>query len=209
MNVQLNDMTAHQRSAKLQHAKPTANRPPARRRTPRPSTTKQPDRRPDDAHLHLHLYLHLYLHPHRSRRRPPARLPGDRHLPAAVPTHGDRHQPSYHHSRRHAPTSAAPTLDTGALGAGHLPRDVHAQRAPGRGHCQPPTRSGRRHRRCTRLLTLPGAIALSGVAGVNPLTFLGAMGGRALGSGRYRLLATPTTDGRAGITRQTSFQITR
>ena len=70
----------------------------------------------------------LRLHPDRRRRRPPARLSGDRHLPAAVPAHRDRHQPGDHH-----PGCPAPTLDTGALSTEHLAWYVHAQRAPGRG----------------------------------------------------------------------------
>jgi hypothetical protein len=78
-----------------------------------------------------------------------------------------------------------------------------------RGRCTPPTRRDRRHHRCTRLKLLPGTIALPGLTGVNSFTFTGAIGGHALGPGSYRLLASPTTDGRPGNQQQTTFQITR
>jgi hypothetical protein len=78
-----------------------------------------------------------------------------------------------------------------------------------RSRCTPPTRSDRRHRRCTRLALLPGTISLPGVAGVNWFTLAGAIGGHTLEPGRYRLLATPAIDERAGNQRQTTFHITR
>ena len=68
------------------------------------------------------------LRPDGRRRRPPTRLPADRHLPAPVFGHRDRNQP-----RDHRPACPAPTPDAGALGAGHRAPDVHACGAPGRG----------------------------------------------------------------------------
>lgn len=69
------------------------------------------------------------------------------HLRAAIPGHRDRHRPGDHHS---ACSTPAPTLDTGALEAGHLAPDVHARRAPVGGRCEPATRSNRAHQSCTR-----------------------------------------------------------
>ena len=77
-----------------------------------------------------------------------------------------------------------------------------------RGHCTPPTHSDRGHRACTRLVTLPATITLPGVAGADTFTFTAAIGGHTLGPGSYRLLATPTTGGRAGNPQQATFQIT-
>jgi hypothetical protein len=83
------------------------------------------------------------------------------------------------------------------------------QALPGRlngGRCQAPTRRDRRHRRCTRLVLLPGNIMLAGRAGANAFSFIGAIDRHALGPGCYRLLAT--TGGRTGDQQQTPFQIT-
>jgi len=77
-----------------------------------------------------------------------------------------------------------------------------------RGRCTAPTRNDRRHPACTRLVMLPGTIALAGVAGANAFTITGKVGRHTLGPGSYRLLATPTTGGRAGNQQQTTFQIT-
>jgi hypothetical protein len=54
-----------------------------------------------------------------------------------------------------------------------------------------------------------GTISLPGAPGVNWLTLAGAIGGHTLEPGRYRLLATPAIDKRAGNQQQTTFQITR
>jgi hypothetical protein len=76
------------------------------------------------------------------------------------------------------------------------------------GHCQVRTRENHRHPSCARLVMLPGTIVLAGVPGADAFAFTAAIGGRALGPGSYRLLATPTSDGRAGTQRQAAFRIT-
>jgi hypothetical protein len=58
-------------------------------------------------------------------------------------------------------------------------------------------------------VTLPGTIALAGVAGVNSFTLPGAIGGHTLEPGSYRLLATAALDGGAGNQQQITFQINR
>ena len=78
-----------------------------------------------------------------------------------------------------------------------------------RGRCMAPTRSDRHHRRCTRSVVLRGTTVIAGRAGTDAFTFTGRIGGRALVPGRYRLLATPSTDGIAGQQRQTTFGIRR
>ena len=78
-----------------------------------------------------------------------------------------------------------------------------------RGRCMAPTRSDRHHRRCTRSVVLRGTTVIAGRAGTDAFTFTGRIGGRALVPGRYRLLATPSTDGIAGQQRQTTFEIRR
>ena len=103
------------------------------------------------------------LHPDGRRRRPPARLPGDRHLPAPVFGHRDRHQCRDHRPVRAAPPapSLPPNPDAGALGAGHHPPDVHAPRAPGRGPVSGPEPFHRGDRPCIRRVALSVRFTLS------------------------------------------------
>jgi hypothetical protein len=51
-------------------------------------------------------------------------------------------------------------------------------------------------------------IAVPGLAGADTFTITEAIAGHHLGPGSYRLLATPTTGGRAGNQQQATFQIT-
>lgn len=63
-----------------------------------------------------------------------------------------------------------------------------AHLVPGRrrdGKCKQPTRKG--GRRCTRALGVGGSVTQKGHAGRNALKFSGRLGGKGLGSGRYRL----------------------
>ena len=78
---------------------------------------------------------------------------------------------------------------------------------PGRrgahGRCVKPRRTNRRHRRCTRVVTLAGAFSAQGQAGANAIAFRARIGGHRLRRGRYRLLATPA----GGATRSAPFRI--
>jgi len=76
-----------------------------------------------------------------------------------------------------------------------------------KGHCVAPTRANRKNRRCIRLAALPGAITRNSGAGSTSFSFNGRIGARRLGSGTYRLVATPTANGRAGKTQRATFQI--
>jgi hypothetical protein len=78
-----------------------------------------------------------------------------------------------------------------------------------RGRCVTPTRANRRDHRCTRLTGLRGTITRTSGAGVGSFTFDGRIGGRRLGPGSYRLVATPSASARAGKSQSVTFQIVR
>jgi hypothetical protein len=69
--------------------------------------------------------------------------------------------------------------------------------------------AARRKPRCTRLVQIRGAFALTGSARRNRVRFRGRIGGRRLKPGRYRLVATPTVDRRRGRPVAVTFRITR
>jgi hypothetical protein len=70
-----------------------------------------------------------------------------------------------------------------------------------------PTRSNRGRRRCTRYSTLAVPFTHLGVAGANRFRFTGRLRAHRLQSGSYRLVATPSADGRRGDTKRTRFRI--
>ena len=123
-----------------------------------------------------------------------------------------RCQPATRSNRRHRPCTRPVkltvrfTLNTNATVTVRVQRALTARTT--RGRCTPPARRDRQNR-CSSLQTLPGALAVRGLAGVNSLRLPGVIGGHPLRSGSYRLLATPTTHGRAGNRQHTTFQITR
>jgi hypothetical protein len=75
--------------------------------------------------------------------------------------------------------------------------------------CVAPTRANRKNHRCTRVSTLRGAITRSSRAGPDSFIFTGRIGGKRLGPGSYRLVATPTANGRTGTGQRVQFQIVR
>jgi hypothetical protein len=62
-------------------------------------------------------------------------------------------------------------------------------------------------RRRGRRVTLRGSFTRSGAAGANSFRFSGRLGGSELKPGRYRLIATPRTGGKAGLAATAPFRI--
>ena len=77
------------------------------------------------------------------------------------------------------------------------------------GRCVKPTRSNRGGRRCARYARLPGGFRSRCVAGANRLRFTGRLTAQRLRRAQYRLVATPTADGRRGDARRARFRIKR
>jgi hypothetical protein len=102
------------------------------------------------------------------------------------------------------------------------------------GRCVVETRANRKHRHCTRpvklkvtyrlnvtaavtvtikhslagrLVALHGTLTRAGAAGPNTFTFHGRIGGRQLGTGSYRLTATPSLSGKTGRPRTITFRL--
>jgi hypothetical protein len=75
--------------------------------------------------------------------------------------------------------------------------------------CVKPTRKNRKKRRCVRYVGVKGSFTLNGAAGKNSFHFTGRLNGRKLPPGRYRLLATPSAGGKAGLPISTAFRIVR
>jgi len=123
---------------------------------------------------------------------------------------GGRCEPPSRSNRGHHPCARRPTLavrftlNTTATVTFAIERALPGRMT--RGRCTAP-HSDRRHRACTRLVTLPGSITLAGVAGADAFTFTGAISAHPLEPGSYRLLATPTTGASAGKQQQTTFEI--
>ena len=84
---------------------------------------------------------------------------------------------------------------------------------PGRktahGRCVASTRRNRKASRCSRRVTLPGHFTLAGQPGANRFAFTGRIGGKRLKPGGFRLVATPTADGRRGAPVSASFRIVK
>jgi N-acetylneuraminic acid mutarotase len=82
---------------------------------------------------------------------------------------------------------------------------------PGRrsgGRCVAPTTKNHQQPSCTRLVELKGTLSQSGKQGANRFIFNGKVGGHTLGAGRYRLTATPSSNGSPGEPRSAAFTIT-
>jgi FG-GAP repeat len=77
------------------------------------------------------------------------------------------------------------------------------------GRCVRPTQANRGAHACTRLVPLPGSFTRAGNAGSDHFRFTGRLDGNKLAAGAYRLIATPTTGGQAGLTASTAFRIIR
>jgi hypothetical protein len=82
-------------------------------------------------------------------------------------------------------------------------------RRTARGRCVASTRRNRTASRCSRRVTLPGHFTLAGQPGANRFAFTGRIGGQRLKPGGYRLVATPTADGRSGQPVSASFHIVK
>jgi FG-GAP repeat len=82
---------------------------------------------------------------------------------------------------------------------------------PGRdsssGRCVRPTEANRSAHTCTLLVTLPGSFTSAGNAGTDHVRFTGRLAGDKLAVGGYRLIATPTIDGKTGLTASAAFRI--
>jgi uncharacterized delta-60 repeat protein len=97
------------------------------------------------------------------------------------------------------------TLDRAASVRFTVERAGRGRRVGGR--CAKPSRSNHRGRRCTRYTTLAGGFTRHGVAGANRFHFTGRLNARRLRSGSYRLIATPSADGRRGEAQRARFHI--
>jgi uncharacterized delta-60 repeat protein len=75
------------------------------------------------------------------------------------------------------------------------------------GQCVKPTRGNRAKRHCTRYATLAGGFTRDGAAGANRFRFTGRLSARRLARGGYRLIATPSADGRRGEAKRAHFRI--
>jgi hypothetical protein len=84
---------------------------------------------------------------------------------------------------------------------------VEPGRATSSGRCVRPTQANRSARTCTRLVTLPGSFTRAGNVGTDHFHFTGRLDGAKLAVGDYRLIATPTTGGKAGLTASAAFSI--
>jgi hypothetical protein len=73
--------------------------------------------------------------------------------------------------------------------------------------CVPQTNKNRKAKKCTRLVNLLGTFTLNGRAGANSFRFSGRIGGKRLKPGSYRLVATPTANGRTGKRVSATFRI--
>lgn len=76
--------------------------------------------------------------------------------------------------------------------------------------CVMQTGRNRSRRACTRYTRVGGSFTrVRTRAGIDRFTFTGRIGGRALRTGRYRLVATPTANRRSGQPKRASFRIMR
>jgi hypothetical protein len=82
---------------------------------------------------------------------------------------------------------------------------------PGRdsssGRCVRPMQANRSAHACTLLVTLSGSFTRAGNAGTDHFHFTGRLNGNRLAVGDYRLIATPATGGKTGVTASAAFRI--
>lgn len=93
------------------------------------------------------------------------------------------------------------TLNVAATVTLTLKRQMPGRKVNGR--CIKPTAKNGKHKKCTRLVNVPGKSTLAGQAGTNDSTFTGKIGGHQLGAGTYQLIAAPA----GGISSRVTFQI--
>jgi pimeloyl-ACP methyl ester carboxylesterase len=130
---------------------------------------------------------------------------------------GLRLSPSTFRAARSGPTVKAASVRTATRVSYTLnvPASVRltVQRpGPGRrvgGNCLKQTTSNRRGRACTRLVAVRGSFTRTRPAGADRFTFTARIAGRALHPGRYRLVATPSANGRTGRPAHAHFRIVR
>jgi hypothetical protein len=85
-----------------------------------------------------------------------------------------------------------------------------AKAEPGRtssARCVRPTKANQSAPRCPRLVALPGSFTRAGSSGVNRFRFTGRLAGHELAIGSYRLIATPTADGKIGLAATAPFRV--
>ena len=73
--------------------------------------------------------------------------------------------------------------------------------------CRRPTKKNQRKKKCTRYVTLKGSFTRAGLAGTNTFRFTGRLKAKRLRPGKYRLVATPTVNGKTGRAASASFRI--
>jgi hypothetical protein len=75
--------------------------------------------------------------------------------------------------------------------------------------CDRPTTKNAKRKKCTRIVTLTGSFALTGVAGTNKFHFTGRLNGKRLAPGKYTLVVTPQANGKTGRAATVGFKIIR
>ena len=75
--------------------------------------------------------------------------------------------------------------------------------------CMPPAGKNLTARRCSRYVPMRGGFTVSAHAGKNVFRFSGRLSGSALAPGTYRLVATPSANGRSGDAKTITFTIMR
>jgi len=75
--------------------------------------------------------------------------------------------------------------------------------------CDAPTKKNAKRKKCTRFVTRKGSFTRAGLAGTNTFHFTGRLNGRRLAPGKYRLVATPKTNGQIGRAATAAFKIIR
>jgi hypothetical protein len=103
------------------------------------------------------------------------------------------------------PTQTSYTLNVAASVRFTVERSSRGRRAGGR--CVATTASGRRRASCALLVRVPGSFTRSRRAGSDRFGFSGRVAGRTLGPGPYRIVATPTANGRTGRPTSAPFRI--
>jgi pimeloyl-ACP methyl ester carboxylesterase len=130
--------------------------------------------------------------------------------PPVVPTvAGLRLSPSTFRATVGGASSSAGTRVTYTLNVPASVRLTVQRSARGRaaaGRCLASNRSGPH---CTRFVRVRGSFTRSRPAGADRFTFTGRIAGRALRPGRYRLVATPSANGRTGRSARAPFRIVR
>ncbi len=81
-------------------------------------------------------------------------------------------------------------------------------RRTSRGRCVTPTKANRHAVACTRLVALKGSFTRASLASTNRFRFTGRLSSQTLKPGGYRLIATPTLNGRTGRAASAPFRIT-